>query len=62
LEKLGITDVHMSVLDKKKLVTDYMQKNNLVPEQVFIWVMTCLIYPQCFLLVCHAALLMRQMK
>ena len=34
LEKLGVTDVHMSVLDKKKLVTDYMQKNNLAPEQV----------------------------
>jgi 3-deoxy-D-manno-octulosonate 8-phosphate phosphatase (KDO 8-P phosphatase) len=34
LQKLGITDVHMSVLDKKMLITDYMQKNNLVTEQV----------------------------
>ena len=34
LQKLGITDVHMSVLDKKMLITDYMQKNNLATEQV----------------------------
>ena len=34
LEKLGITDVHMSVLDKKILITDYIQNNNLVAEQV----------------------------
>jgi 3-deoxy-D-manno-octulosonate 8-phosphate phosphatase (KDO 8-P phosphatase) len=34
LEKLGITDVHMSVLDKKMLITDYIQKNNLLAEQV----------------------------
>jgi 3-deoxy-D-manno-octulosonate 8-phosphate phosphatase (KDO 8-P phosphatase) len=34
LNKLGIMDVHMSVLDKKKLVADYMIKNNLAPEQL----------------------------
>lgn len=34
LNKLGIMDVHMSVLDKKALVTDYMSANNLKPEQV----------------------------
>jgi 3-deoxy-D-manno-octulosonate 8-phosphate phosphatase (KDO 8-P phosphatase) len=34
LEKLGITDVHMSVLDKKIFVTDYMQENNLNPGMV----------------------------
>lgn len=34
LEKLGITDVNMSVLDKKAFVTDYMLKNKLTPAQV----------------------------
>ena len=34
LEKLGITDVHMPVLDKKAFVSDYMAKNNLSKEQV----------------------------
>jgi 3-deoxy-D-manno-octulosonate 8-phosphate phosphatase (KDO 8-P phosphatase) len=34
LEKLGITDVHMSVLDKKTFVADYIVKNNLTKEQV----------------------------
>ncbi len=34
LEKLGITEVHMSVLDKKVFITDYMKKNNLVAGQV----------------------------
>ena len=34
LEKLGITDVHMSVLDKKTFVADYIAKNNLAKEQV----------------------------
>ena len=34
LHKLGIMDVHMSVLDKGSLVTDYMKANNLQPEQV----------------------------
>lgn len=34
LEKLGITDVHMSVLDKRAFVVDYMTKNNLNKEQV----------------------------
>lgn len=34
LHKLGIMDVHMSVLDKKALVMDYMANNNLKPEQV----------------------------
>lgn len=34
LHKLGIMDVHMSVLDKGSLVTDYMKANNLKPEQV----------------------------
>src|SRR5215510_12985891 len=29
LEKLGITDVHMSILDKKSFIADYMKKNNL---------------------------------
>ena len=34
LERLGITDVRMSVLDKKKFVTDYIHNNKLVVEQV----------------------------
>ncbi len=34
LEKLGVTDIHMSVLDKKKFITDYISKNNLTKEQV----------------------------
>ncbi len=34
LNKLGITDIHMSVLDKKELVKEYMAANNLKPEQV----------------------------
>ncbi len=34
MNKLGIMDVHMSVLDKKTLVADYMVKNNLATEQV----------------------------
>lgn len=34
LEKLGITDVFMSVTDKKALVEAYLQKNNIQPEQV----------------------------
>ena len=34
LEKLGITDVHMSVLDKKEVVSEYMKQNDLKPEEV----------------------------
>lgn len=34
LEKLGITDVRMSVLDKKELVSEYMKKNKLKAEEV----------------------------
>ena len=34
LSKLGINDVHMSVLDKKQLVLDYMKTNKLKAEQV----------------------------
>lgn len=34
LEKLEITDVHMSVLDKKKLVEEYIAKNKLNVEEV----------------------------
>ena len=34
LEKLGITDVHMSVLDKKTFVSEYITKNNLAKEQI----------------------------
>ncbi len=34
LEKLGITDVHMSVLDKKKFVEEYLLKNNLNAREV----------------------------
>ena len=34
LEKLGITDVHMSVLDKQAFVEAYMTENNLGKDQV----------------------------
>ncbi|MBI5857452.1 MAG: HAD hydrolase family protein [Sphingobacteriales bacterium] len=34
LNRLGIMDVHMSVLDKKALVNEYMAANNLKAEQV----------------------------
>lgn len=34
LEKLGITEVHMSVLDKQTFVQEYMSANNLKKEQV----------------------------
>ena len=34
LEKLGITDIHMSVLDKKMFIADYIQKNKLAIDQV----------------------------
>jgi 3-deoxy-D-manno-octulosonate 8-phosphate phosphatase (KDO 8-P phosphatase) len=34
LEKLGITDVHMSVLDKKKFVQEYIASHQLIKEQV----------------------------
>ena len=34
LQKLGITDVRMSVLDKKEVVHEYMKKNNLKAEEV----------------------------
>jgi len=34
LEKLGIHDVHMAVLDKMKFVSDYISTNNLKKEEV----------------------------
>ena len=34
LNKLGIMDVHISVLDKKALITEYMAINKLLAEQV----------------------------
>jgi 3-deoxy-D-manno-octulosonate 8-phosphate phosphatase (KDO 8-P phosphatase) len=34
LNKLGITDVHMSVLDKRSFVTSYIEKNKLKREEV----------------------------
>lgn len=34
LEKLGITDVHMSVLNKKDFVANYIASNNLKAEEV----------------------------
>ena len=34
LEKLGVTDIHMPVLDKKQFIADYIIKNNLTKEQV----------------------------
>lgn len=33
LEKLGITDVHMSVLDKRTLIAEYMATNKIEKEQ-----------------------------
>src|SRR5262245_35095680 len=33
LNQLGVQDVHMSVLDKKAFVTEYMMKNKLTKEQ-----------------------------
>jgi 3-deoxy-D-manno-octulosonate 8-phosphate phosphatase (KDO 8-P phosphatase) len=55
LEKLGITDMYMSVLDKKMFIIDYMKKNNLVAEQVLYMgddlpdlpVMACVGLPSC---------------
>ena len=55
LEKLGIADIHMSVLDKKMFITAYMKKNNLVDEQVLYMgddlpdlpAMTCVGLPCC---------------
>ncbi|HEX2630872.1 MAG TPA: 3-deoxy-D-manno-octulosonate 8-phosphate phosphatase, partial [Chitinophagaceae bacterium] len=34
LEKLGVTDVHMSVLDKKAFITDYAHTNKLKKEEL----------------------------
>lgn len=34
LQKLGLTEVHTFVSDKKDFITDYLKKNNLSPEQV----------------------------
>lgn len=34
LDKLGISNVHMSVLDKKNFLIDYMSENNLKAEEV----------------------------
>lgn len=34
LNKLGITDVHLSVTDKKSLVEKFIKANNLAPEEV----------------------------
>ena len=34
LQKLGVTDVHMSVLDKKAFVEEFMLANNLKKEEV----------------------------
>jgi 3-deoxy-D-manno-octulosonate 8-phosphate phosphatase (KDO 8-P phosphatase) len=34
LEKLGISNVHMAVLDKKKFLLDYMSENKLKAEEV----------------------------
>jgi 3-deoxy-D-manno-octulosonate 8-phosphate phosphatase (KDO 8-P phosphatase) len=34
LEKLGITDVHMSILNKKKFIEEYMTANKLNREQL----------------------------
>ena len=34
LQKLGITDVHMSIFDKKKFVQDYISANKLTKEEV----------------------------
>ena len=34
LEKLGVTDIHMSVLDKKTFIEEYMRKKNLQKKEV----------------------------
>lgn len=34
LEKLGITDVHLGILDKAQLLQDYINNNHLAKEQV----------------------------
>src|SRR5262245_52646063 len=34
LKKLGIGEVHMSILDKKKFIEDYRRKNNLQWEEI----------------------------
>lgn len=34
IEKLGINDVHLGILDKAKLLQDYINNNHLVKEQV----------------------------
>lgn len=34
LEKLGVTDVHMQVLDKRRFVAEYMQSNKLKREEI----------------------------
>jgi 3-deoxy-D-manno-octulosonate 8-phosphate phosphatase (KDO 8-P phosphatase) len=34
LEKLGVTDVHMSVLDKKTFISEYITRNKLKKEEV----------------------------
>lgn len=34
LEKLGVTDIHMNVFDKKKFAEEYMSKNKLTPQEV----------------------------
>lgn len=34
LEKLGIKEVHMSVMDKKKFILDYMNEKGLSPDRV----------------------------
>ncbi len=36
LQKLGVTEVHMGILDKKQLVADYLIKNNLHWENVLV--------------------------
>ncbi len=36
LNKLGITEVHMGILDKKQLVTDYLKKNDLLWDEVLV--------------------------
>jgi 3-deoxy-D-manno-octulosonate 8-phosphate phosphatase (KDO 8-P phosphatase) len=34
LNKLGITEVHFSVMDKKTFITTYIEKNKLISEEV----------------------------
>src|SRR5688500_18456984 len=34
LDKLGVQDVHMSVGNKKELIADFIERNNLTKEQV----------------------------